>query len=88
MKNEAEIIVKLRAAAKVGDQLLPALEELSQTMAANPDLPHTAELIRRTREYIDMLEMNARMAEAFQNIMSMAMEVGMFEAPPRNSTKH
>lgn len=88
MKGEAEILVKLRKAANVSEQLLPAMDELAKLMAKNPDIPHTAELIKRAKEYIELLEMNARMAEAFQNIMSLAMEEGMFDPPPRNSTKH
>lgn len=88
MKSEADIILKLRQAAQVGGNLLEVLDELAHCMEQNPNLTNTAIVIRCTRQYIDLLETNARMAEAFQTIMHMAMEEGMFDPIPRNVIKH
>lgn len=88
MKNEADIIVKLRQSAKVGDNLLAALEELANAMDQNPNLPNTAIVIRRTKNYLELLETNARMAEAFQSIMTLVMEEGIFIPSLKGATKH
>jgi uncharacterized membrane-anchored protein YjiN (DUF445 family) len=88
MKKETDIVAELRKTAKVGDGIVKVLDSLAKAMAENPNIPVTAEVIRRTADYIDLLEKNARMAEQFQNIIIMAMETEMFNSLTNNSTKH